>query len=99
MKCSAAALHIGDWHSSTEDSAKTRSSSCCHKLVRGYHELLMWLSCTAHVAYHAMIMQLPCTGHMTDQALITQLIMHCSPGLSCIDHVTDHVLIMFGVTH
>ena len=22
--------------------------------------------------------------------------MHCSPGLSCIDHVTDHVLIMFG---
>ena len=21
--------------------------------------------------------------------------MHCSPGLSCIDHVTDHVLIMF----
>ena len=21
------------------------------------------------------------------------------PGLSCIDHVTDHVLIMFGVTH
>ena len=23
--------------------------------------------------------------------------MHCSPGLSCIDHVTDHVLIMFGV--
>ena len=24
--------------------------------------------------------------------------MHCSPGLSCIDHVTDHVLIMFGVT-
>ena len=25
--------------------------------------------------------------------------MHCSPGLSCIDHVTDHVLIMFGVTH
>ena len=26
-------------------------------------------------------------------------IMHCSPGLSCIDHVTDHVLIMFGVTH
>ena len=25
--------------------------------------------------------------------------MHCSPGLTCIDHVTDHVLIMFGVTH
>ena len=25
--------------------------------------------------------------------------MHWSPGLSCIDHVTDHVLIMFGVTH
>src|SRR5574337_1168710 len=62
-------------------------------------EALTWLSCTAHVADHAMITQLPCTGHMTDHALISHVIMHCSPGLSCIDHVTDLVLIMFGVTH
>ena len=33
-----------------------------------------------------------------EQCMINYVIMHCSPGLSCIDHVTDHVLIMFGVT-
>ena len=65
------------------------------------HALVMWLSCTDHVADRTLILWLimhwsrgwSCTDHVTDHALIPCLMMHWSRAWSCTDHVADHALI------
>ena len=91
---------------STEQLALHTSLHCIFRLKPPHLLVHLFCTCSINIQFnsstslssyecilvcHWSLSLLKCTDHVA--------IMHCSPGLSCIDHVTDHVLIMFGVTH